>query len=97
MTHEQIHSLVAARLQVVLAIDDAPAPHASFAEDLHADSLDLLEVVEGVEADLADRGMTVHVPEAAIAGLRTVDDAVRAIRQALGTQPPRPTVEGAAP
>jgi acyl carrier protein len=49
-----------------------------FDQDLHADSLDLVEVVEGVERDLRRRGLAVSVADADLADLETVGDAVDA-------------------
>ncbi len=46
-----------------------------FDEDLHADSLDLVEVVEGVERALRDEGHDVSIPDAELVALRTLGDA----------------------
>ena len=78
MTGDEIYSLLAPRLQAVLALDALPAPTARFDEDLHADSLDLVEVVEGVEQDLADAGVRVRLPEDELRELGTVRDAAEA-------------------
>jgi acyl carrier protein len=50
-----------------------------FGEDLHADSLDLVEVVEGAERALGRRGVTVHIADADLVNLRTVGDAADAL------------------
>lgn len=47
-----------------------------FDEDLHADSLDLVEVVEGVERALRADGHDVSIPDAELVALRTLGDAV---------------------
>ena len=79
MTGDEIYSLLAPRLQAVLALDAPPAPTARFDEDLHADSLDLVEVVEGVEQDLAAAGVEVRLPEDDLRALGTVRDAAEAL------------------
>lgn len=74
---EEIAQLVLARLGEVLAIDSSHvADTARFEEDLAADSLDRLEVVEAVEADLRARGVGISLPDAELTSLRTVRDAV---------------------
>lgn len=83
MTGDEIYSLLAPRLQAVLALDGPPARQARLSEDLRADSLDLLEVVEAVEADLAARGIVIQLPAEALQRVRTVDDAVEAVMENL--------------
>lgn len=68
--------LLTARLAAVLAIDPAVVtPDARFDEDLQADSLDLVEVIEGVEQDLRGRGIEVSMSDDELATLQTVGDA----------------------
>jgi acyl carrier protein len=50
-----------------------------FDEDLHADSLDLVEVIEGVERALARRGVAVRVDDVELVRLLRVGDAADAI------------------
>jgi acyl carrier protein len=85
ITPEEVRQLVAARLTSVLALDDEVDPEARFDEDLHADSLDLVEVIEGVERDLAERGVEVALADDELLELETVADAVRAIHAAAAT------------
>jgi acyl carrier protein len=83
ITVEEVAALVAARIAAVLALDVEVGPQARFDEDLHADSLDLVEVIEGVEQDLAARGADVALDDEALLGLRTVGDAAVRLHAAL--------------
>jgi acyl carrier protein len=71
--------LLVERIRRVMLLEHAPPGDwraLRFDEDLHADSLDLVEIVEGVEADLRRRGHAVAVGDADLAGVRAVGDAV---------------------
>jgi len=88
MTAEEVLALLDRRLRDVLALDGPISPEARFDADLHADSLDLVEVIEAVERDLAGRGVVVTLPEEAMRDLVTVDDAARRIADlAAGGRP----------
>jgi acyl carrier protein len=82
ITADDVRALLCARLASVLALDGPIAGDARFDEDLHADSLDLVEVIEGVERDLGERGADVALPDDELLDLRTVDDAVARIAAA---------------
>jgi acyl carrier protein len=72
----KILALLEQRLAVVLALDPTEIDEASrFDEDLHADSLDLVEVIEAVERELAERGSPVSVSDDELLGLETVGQA----------------------
>jgi acyl carrier protein len=74
-TREEVQALVVAQLAAVLLLPPQRISAGShLAADLHADSLDLVEVVERVERALAERGWNVRVPEAALASWHTVGD-----------------------
>ncbi len=84
---DAVLQVLVARVREVMAVDAvdvglAPgAPPAAwravrFDEDLHADSLDLVEVVEGVERDLRRRGLAIALPDDEVAGLVTLGGAV---------------------
>jgi acyl carrier protein len=80
--------LLTDRLAVVLAIDAANIRSDSrFDEDLHADSLDLVEVVESVERILAEQGVHVSLPDEELVTVKTVSDAAERI--AAGARPRR--------
>lgn len=76
---ELVQRLLVGRVRSVLARDGDVSLDARFVEDLHADSLDLVEVVEGVERDLAARGVHVEVGVEDLMGLRTLRDAAERI------------------
>lgn len=48
----------------------------SFADDLEADSLALIELVEALEEDLAERGIMLRIEDEDLEDLKTVRDAV---------------------
>ncbi len=76
---EEVFDLLAARIRTVLAPDGDVRTTMRFDEDLHADSLDLVEVIEGVERDLRLRGIVASVPDERLLALRTVGDAAAVI------------------
>ncbi len=72
--------LLVARIAAVFAVDRAGlSGDTRFDEDLHGDSLDLVEVVEGVERDLAQRGVRAALSDDELLGLRTVGHAAERI------------------
>jgi acyl carrier protein len=77
---EAVAEVLCRQVRQVLELDDgALGEHwreLRFDQDLHADSLDLVEVVEGVERALRADGYDVTVPEAELVALRTLGDAV---------------------
>lgn len=86
-TTADVVSLLAERISVVLGVDDTPVTEDTrFDEDLHADSLDLVEVVESVEKELRDRGYTVSVDDDALLASETVGAAARTIAAGLQGQ-----------
>lgn len=76
-------ALLAERITAVLGVDAPVTEQTRFDEDLHADSLDLVEVVESVEKELRDRGFTVSVDDDALLGAETVGEAARFISAGL--------------
>ena len=83
-TAADVVSLLAERITVVLGVDDTQVTEATrFDEDLHADSLDLVEVVESVEKALRDRGFTVSVDDDALLAATTVGEAAEHIAAGL--------------
>lgn len=91
VTTDEVMNLVVGRIAAVMAIDPATVSGDSrFDEDLHADSLDLVEVIEGVERDLSQRGHQLALSDEELLSLRTVAEAAQRI---AGTA--SPTGEGA--
>lgn len=70
-------TLVRERLAEILEIDEARVTRkARFAEDLAADSLALIELVESLEEELGERTVGFSVDDEDLAELRTVGEAV---------------------
>ena len=82
-TTEDVLALLAERISVVLAVDEPVTAQTRFDEDLHADSLDLVEVVEGVEQTLRQQGFNVAVDDDALLGSQTVGEAAQHIAAGL--------------
>lgn len=83
-TEVELAALVSSHLASVLAIPlDRVTAASHLAADLHADSLDLVEVVERVERALAERGWAVRIPQAALSRWHTVGDVVAGTHEAL--------------
>lgn len=85
ITSDDVLSLLTERLEVVLDVPaGSVAPDARFDEDLHADSLDLVEVVESVERTLAERGVSVSLADDELVALQTVREAADRIAASAG-------------
>ena len=84
MQTDEVLALLTERIGVILGLDDTPVSAATrFDEDLHADSLDLVEVVENVEQELRSRGFTVAVDDDALLATQTVGEAAEQIAAGL--------------
>lgn len=85
-TAADVLSLLAERITTVLGVDDlSVTADTRFDEDLHADSLDLVEVVESVERTLRDRGFSLSVDDDALLAAETVGQAADRIAAGIGT------------
>ena len=83
-TADDVLALLTDKITVVLGLDDTDvSAETRFDEDLHADSLDLVEVVEGVEKTLRDRGYSLTVDDDVLLGARTVGEAAEHIAAGL--------------
>ena len=77
MDREQVFELIRDRLADILEIDPSSiAENASFAEDLSADSLALIELVEALEEELGERTVGFRIDDEDLEDLKTVRDAV---------------------
>ena len=77
---EQVIDLVLQRVRMVLDLPETSVtPDSRFDEDLHADSLDLVEVVESVERELSQRGLDISVPDDELLAMQTVGEAAQRI------------------
>jgi acyl carrier protein len=59
---------------------EAVVPAASFTEDLHADSIELLELVMAVEEEFSSPARQIEIPDADMAKLNTVQDTANYLR-----------------
>ncbi|MFM7059831.1 MAG: acyl carrier protein [Actinomycetes bacterium] len=82
---DEVLAIVRAHLAEILEIaEDAIQRESRFAEDLEADSLALIELVEALEEDLGERTVGFSVDDDDLADLRTVGDAVDYVVLRLG-------------
>lgn len=73
----QVFELIRDRLAEILEIDPASVDErSSFTEDLGADSLALIELVETLEQELGERTVGFSIDDEDLEDLRTVGDAV---------------------
>lgn len=83
---DDVLALIRERLAEILEIDETLiTPEASFADDLNADSLALIELVEALEGDIGERTVGFSFDDEDLADLRTVGDAVDYVVARIGT------------
>jgi acyl carrier protein len=74
---DEIFEIVRDRLADILEIDPATITEGqSFVDDLDADSLALIELVEALEEEIGDRTVGFRIDDEDLADLKTVRDAV---------------------
>jgi acyl carrier protein len=74
---DEIFEIVRDRLADILEIDPATITEGqSFVDDLDADSLALIELVEALEEEVGDRTVGFRIDDEDLADLKTVRDAV---------------------
>ena len=77
MDRQAILELIRELLADILEIEPSSiSESSSFAEDLDADSLALIELVEGLEEELGERSVGFRIEDEDLEELRTVRDAV---------------------
>ena len=77
MDRQQVFELIRDRLADILEIEPSTiAEGASFADDLDADSLALIELVEALEEELGERTVGFRIDDEDLEDLKTVRDAV---------------------
>ena len=74
---ERVTKVTAARLG---AKEEAVVPSASFTNDLGADSLDLVELIMGLEEEFGTPEKPVKIPDEDAANIKTVQDAVNYLK-----------------
>jgi len=77
LDRQQIFELIRDRLADILEIEPAGITEgASFSDDLEADSLALIELVEALEEELSERSVGFRIDDEDLEDLKTVRDAV---------------------
>jgi acyl carrier protein len=77
MDRQAVFELIRDRLSDILEMDAAQITEAaSFSDDLDADSLALIELVEALEEELSERAVGFRIDDEDLEDLKTVRDAV---------------------
>ena len=85
LDRQQVFELVRDRLADILEIEpSAITEGSSFADDLEADSLALIELVEALEEELGERSVGFRIDDEDLEDLKTVRDAVDYVYGRLG-------------
>ena len=85
LDRRQVYELIRDRLADILEIEpDRISEGASFTDDLGADSLALIELVETLEEELGERSVGFRIEDEDLEDLRTVRDAVDYVVAKLG-------------
>ncbi len=85
---DEIFELIRDRLADILEIDPATISEGqSFADDLEADSLALIELVEAIEEELGERTVGFRIDDEDLEDLKTVRDAVDYVHGRVGQEP----------
>ena len=85
MDRRQIFELIRDRLSDILEIDGATITEGqSFADDLQADSLALIELVEALEEEVGERTVGFRIEDEDLEDLKTVRDAVDYVYERAG-------------
>ena len=85
IARDEIFEIVRDRLADILEIDpDTISEGQSFVDDLDADSLALIELVESLEKELSDRTVGFRIEDEDLEDLKTVRDAVDYVHTRVG-------------
>ena len=83
---DEVYRILRERLAEILEIDeDRIKLESSFTEDLDADSLALIELVEALEEELGERTVGFSIDDEDLGDLRTVQEAVDYVVGRLGS------------
>ena len=86
LERHEVFELIRDQLADILEIEPGSITESSsFAEDLDADSLALIELVEALEEELGERTVGFRIEDEDLEDLRTVRDAVDYVVAKLGT------------
>lgn len=82
---DEIVGIIRDRLAEILEIEPSGISEGdSFQDDLDADSLALIELVEAIEEELGERGLEIRIEDDDLEDLKTVRDAVDYVVRRLG-------------
>jgi len=85
MDRDGVYLLIREQLADILEIDPSQiSESSSFADDLDADSLALIELVEALEEEFSERAAGFRIDDEDLEDLRTVRDAVDYVYAKLG-------------
>jgi acyl carrier protein len=85
MRRDEVFELIRDRLADILEIEpDAISENQSFQDDLEADSLALIELVEALEEELGERTVGFRIEDEDLEDLKTVRDAVDYVHGRVG-------------
>ena len=76
-TFERVRSLIVEQLGVE---ENDVTMNASFVDDLNADSLDLVELIMGIEEEFSKDGTNLEISDEDAEKIRTVQDAIDCLR-----------------
>jgi len=83
---DEVYRILRERLAEILEIDeDRIKLESSFTEDLDADSLALIELIEALEEELGERTVGFSIDDEDLGDLRTVQEAVDYVVARLGS------------
>ena len=82
---DEVVGIIRDRLAEILEIEPSGIGEGdSFQDDLDADSLALIELVEAIEEELGERGLEIRIDDDDLEDLKTVRDAVDYVLRRLG-------------
>jgi|TARA_B110000196_G_C20688206_1_gene449565 acyl carrier protein len=85
LDRDEILGVVRNRLAEILEVDPSSINEgSSFRDDLDADSLALIELVEAIEEELSDRSIDFRIDDEDLEDLKSVRDAVDYVHTRLG-------------
>ena len=86
MSRQEVFELIRDRLADILEIEPSAINEGdSFTDDLEADSLALIELVEALEEEFAERSVGFRIEDEDLEDLKTVRDAVDYVFGRVGT------------
>ena len=86
ITRDEVLEIIRNRLAEILELEPSGISEGdSFQDDLDADSLALIELVEAIEEELGERNIEMRIEDDDLEDLKTVRDAVDYVVGRLGT------------